>query len=74
MKVVENLFKKKLMVKNLFIEKTYVVGTYDHIRGLSKKFVEFVNKNKSTNVVALKFLHVKDPFKPDKICEFQTNR
>ena len=45
-----------------------------HIRGLSKKFVEFVNKNKSTNVVALKFLHVKDPFKPDKICEFQTNR
>ena len=29
-----------------------------YIRGLSKKFVEFVNKIKSTNVVALKFLHV----------------
>ena len=28
------------------------------IRGLSKKFVEFVNKNKSTSVVALKLLHV----------------
>ena len=28
------------------------------IRGLSKKFVEFVNKSKSTSVVALKILHV----------------
>ena len=28
MKVVENLFKKKLMVKNSFIEKTNVVGTH----------------------------------------------
>ena len=28
MKVVENLFLKKLMVKNSFIEKTYVVGTH----------------------------------------------
>ena len=26
--VVENLFKKKLMVKNSFIENTYVVGTH----------------------------------------------
>ena len=29
-----------------------------NVRGLSKKFVEFVNKNKSTRVVALKFLRV----------------
>ena len=29
-----------------------------NLRGLSKKFVEFVNKNKSTSVVALKLLHV----------------
>ena len=28
MKVVQILFKKKLMVKNAFIEKTYVVGTH----------------------------------------------
>ena len=28
MKVVENLFKKKLMVKNSFIEKTYVVSIH----------------------------------------------
>ena len=28
MEVVENLFLKKLMVKNSFIEKTYVVGTH----------------------------------------------
>ena len=28
MKVVENLFLKKLMVKNGFIERTYVVGTH----------------------------------------------
>ena len=28
------------------------------LRGLSKKFVEFVNKNKSTSVDALKLLHV----------------
>ena len=28
------------------------------IRGLSKKFVEFVNKIKSTSVVPLKLLHV----------------
>ena len=41
--------------------------TVSDIRGLSKKFVEFVNKNKSTSAVALKFLHVSDPFKPDKI-------
>ena len=26
--MVENLFKKKFMVKTLFIEKTYVVGTH----------------------------------------------
>ena len=37
------------------------------VRGLSKKFVEFVNKNKSTRVVALKFVLVLDTFKPDKI-------
>ena len=30
----------------------------NNVRGLSKKFVEFVNKNKSTSVVALKLLHV----------------
>ena len=27
------------------------------LRGLSKKFVEFANKNKSNSVVALKILH-----------------
>ena len=37
------------------------------LRGLSKKFVEFVNKKKTTSAVALKFLHVYDPFKPDQI-------
>ena len=41
-----------------------------NIRGLSKKFVEFVYKNKSTRAAALKFLHVKDLFKPDKIWQF----
>ena len=29
-----------------------------NIRGLSKKFVEFVNKSKSTSVVAFKLSHV----------------
>ena len=28
------------------------------LRGLSKKFIELVNKNKSTSAVALSFLHV----------------
>ena len=44
----------QLDVKILFDDFTY----HANIRGLSKKFVEFVNKNKSTNVVALKILHV----------------
>ena len=44
-----------------------MVPQFSTVRGLSKKFVEFVNKNKSTRVVALKFLLVLDPFKPDKI-------
>ena len=29
-----------------------------HLRGLSKKFVEFVNKSKSTSAVAFKLSHV----------------
>ena len=40
----------------LCIYSVYVLSI--DIRGLSKKFVEFVNKNKSTKVVALKFLLV----------------
>ena len=31
---------------------------WTEIRGLNKKNVEFVNKNKSTSVVAIKLLHV----------------
>ena len=31
---------------------------FTNLRELSKKFVEFVNKTKSTSVVVLKFLHV----------------
>ena len=31
------------------------VGTY--IQGLRKKFVEFVNKNKTTNPIAFKFVY-----------------
>ena len=35
-----------------------VHSSYDiHVRGLSKKFVEFVNKNKTTNPIAFKFVY-----------------
>ena len=37
MKAVENYFKKKLMVKNSFIEETYVVGTH---RGNSNVYLQ----------------------------------
>ena len=46
------------MYKILKHQKLIIVLMFIIIRGLSKKFVEFVNKNKSTSVVALKLLHV----------------
>ena len=49
MKVVENLFKKKLMVKNSYIEKTYVVGTYASKRQFQCVPTTYVTENKEEN-------------------------
>ena len=49
MKVVENLFKKKLMVKNSFIEKTYVVGTHWIMRQFQCVPTTYVTENKEKN-------------------------
>ena len=51
MKVVESLFKKKLMVKNSFIEKKKVVGT--HWNCLIE--ATFVTENKEENYSELTF-------------------
>ena len=51
----------------MFYNNIITLNNIINVRGLRKKFVEFVIKNKSTRVVALKFLLVLDPFKPDKI-------
>ena len=50
----ENLFKKKLMVKNSFIEKTYVVGTNWN----------YVTKNKEENSLEIYTFQVSCPFLP----------
>ena len=50
-----------------YVSKQVKIKYFQSLRGLSKKFIEFVYKNKSTTVVALRFLHIKGPFKPNKI-------
>ena len=45
-----------------------------NIRGESKKFVDFVNKIKSTYAISLKLPYVCDQFNTDKHRKFQTNR
>ena len=44
------------------------------IRGESKKFVDFVNKIKSTDAISLKLPYVCDQFNTNKHRKFQTNR
>ena len=44
----------RYVVETLFI----ILDKYVKLRGLSKKFVEFVNKSKSTSAVAFKLSHV----------------
>ena len=41
-----------------------------NIRGLSKKFVEFVNKNKTTIPITFKFVYNEDTFTTDIITKF----
>ena len=43
-------------------------------RRLRKKFVDFVNKIKSTDTISLKFLYVCSQFNTKKHEKFQTNR
>ena len=45
-----------------------------HIRGESKKFVDFVNKIKSTSAISLKLAYVCDQLNTNKHRKFQTNR
>ena len=52
---------------NMFIQITC-------IRGESKKFVDFVNKIKSTYAISLKLPYVCDQFNTNKHRKFQTNR
>ena len=45
-----------------------------HVRGASKKFVDFVNKIKSTYAISLKLPYVCDQFNTNNHRKFQTNR
>ena len=60
MKVVENLLKKKLLVKNSFIEKTYVVGTINLI-GNSNVYLQHVIENKEENYLKIYIFQVSCP-------------
>ena len=40
-------------------------NSVSHIRGLSKMFVEFVNKNKTTILITFKFVYNLDTFTMD---------
>ena len=59
MKVVENLFKK-LMVKNTFIEMTYVVGIHWHclIEAIQCVPTIYVTENKEENYLGIYFFQV----------------
>ena len=45
-----------------------------HVRGESKRFVDFVNKIKSIYAISLKLPYVCDQFNTNKHRKFQTNR
>ena len=47
---------------------------YGHIRRLSKRFVDFVNKIKITNANSLKLPYVRSQFNTNKHGKFQTKR
>ena len=47
---------------------------WNKVRGESKKFVDFVNKIKSTYAISLKLPYVCDQFITNKHRKFQTNR
>ena len=51
-----------------------ITTIFDHIRGESKKFVDFVNKIKSIYEISLKLPYVCDQFNTNKHRKFQTNR
>ena len=44
--------------------------TSTKVRGLSKKFVEFVNKNKTSIPITFKFVYMLDTFTMDIITKF----
>ena len=60
--------------KNLrLFDKKIVAGLGHHLnklRGLSKKFVEFVNENKTTTPIAFKFVYSLDAFTTNIITKF----
>ena len=60
--MVENLFKK-LMVKNSFIEKTYVVGTHCNclIEVISMCITTYVTENKENNYLKIYIFQVACP-------------
>ena len=47
---------------------------HSYLRSASKKFVDFINKIKSTYAISLKILYVCDHFNINKHRKFQTNR
>ena len=58
-KMKQRIFKMNLVLRLLI-----------QIRGLSKKFVEFVNKNKTTIPITFKFVYNEDTFTTDIITKF----
>ena len=63
MKVVKNSFKKKLVVKNSFIEKTYVVGTHRNclIKAIPICTTTYVTENKEENYLEIYIFQVSCP-------------
>ena len=60
--------------KSHFSNTLIVEALIIHIRGESKKFVDFVNKIKGIYAICLKLPYVCDQFNTNKHRKFQTNR
>ena len=60
-----------ILLISAFVFHLYAKSQFSYdIRGLSKKFVEFVNKNKTTIPIAFKFVYNYDVFTADIIAKF----
>ena len=75
-KSLQRILKKTISRTSLYVTSVECLAKYFivHVRGESIKFVDFVNKIKSTYAISLKLPYVCDQFKTNKHRKFQTNR